>query len=158
MTNLAESDTEAYTHSLMNLPAEDYSDKEVLILGGGDGALIKELLDLKRPPKFVTMVDIDEMVMDACQVREKNLGKPSRRWIMCCCWFQEFMPSVCGNYMKRENWEGPRHKIIAGCAIEFLKNAIVRYTKTAFKNHGFFSTKNNHHRKRARSTTTSSAT
>ena len=72
MTNLAESDTEAYTHSLMNLPAEDYSDKEVLILGGGDGALIKELLDLKRPPKFVTMVDIDEMVMDACQVREKK--------------------------------------------------------------------------------------
>ncbi len=74
MTNLAESDTEAYTHSLMNLPAEDYSDKEVLILGGGDGALIKELLDLKRPPKFVTMVDIDEMVMDACQVRKKVLA------------------------------------------------------------------------------------
>ncbi len=36
------------------------------------------------------------------------------------------MPGVCGDYLKRENREGPRHKIIAGCAIEFLKNAIVR--------------------------------
>jgi len=41
MVNLAESDTEEYTHTLMNLPAEDYSGKNVLILGGGDGALIK---------------------------------------------------------------------------------------------------------------------
>ena len=50
------------------------------------------------------MVDIDEMVMDACQ---------------------QFMPGVCGDYLRRENWEGPRHRIIAGCAIEFLKDAIV---------------------------------
>jgi len=41
MVNLAESDTEAYTHKLMNLPAENYGGKNVLILGGGDGALIK---------------------------------------------------------------------------------------------------------------------
>ena len=35
-------------------------------MGGGDGALIKELLSLPRPPKFVTMVDIDDVVMNAC--------------------------------------------------------------------------------------------
>ncbi len=49
------------------------------------------------------------------------------------------MPSVCGNYMKRENWEGPRHKIIAGCAIEFLKNAIViQKNINSFKKQSFF--------------------
>ena len=44
-----------------------FQDKEVLILGGGDGGLIKELFELgDNCPKFVTMVDIDEMVMEAC--------------------------------------------------------------------------------------------
>merc|ERR1719367_2213990 len=42
--NLAEIDTEDYTHSLMNLPHENYKGKEVLILGGGDGGLMNELL------------------------------------------------------------------------------------------------------------------
>ena len=36
-----------------------------MILGGGDGALLHELL--KEDPKFVTMVDIDEAVMRACK-------------------------------------------------------------------------------------------
>ena len=40
-------------------------DKEILILGGGDGALLYELL--KENPKFVTMVDIDDVVMTACR-------------------------------------------------------------------------------------------
>ena len=39
--------------------------KEVLILGGGDGALLHELL--KEKPKFVTMVDIDEAVIRSCK-------------------------------------------------------------------------------------------
>lgn len=33
-----------------------YAGKDVLILGGGDGGLLHELL--KENPKFVTMVDI----------------------------------------------------------------------------------------------------
>ena len=77
----------------------------MLILGGGDGALIKELFELKPAPKFVTMVDIDDMVMDACS---------------------KHMRSACGNFLDRDNREGPNHKIIAGCAIKFLKEAIVR--------------------------------
>ena len=39
--------------------------KEVLILGGGDGALLNELM--KEKPKFVTMVDIDEAVIRSCK-------------------------------------------------------------------------------------------
>ncbi len=105
MANLAESDTAAYTHSVMNLPNENYDGKEVLILGGGDGALLKELLALPNPPSFVTMVDIDDVVMDACT---------------------EFMPSVAGNYMARGNRDGPNYKVFAGCAIQFLRNALVR--------------------------------
>ena len=34
----------------------DYKDKNILILGGGDGALLNELL--KESPKFVTMVEV----------------------------------------------------------------------------------------------------
>ena len=47
------------------------------------------------------MVEIDEMVMNACA---------------------EFMPSVCGKYLKKENWEGPNYKVINGCAIQFMKD------------------------------------
>lgn len=103
MTNLAETDTLPYTHTLMNLPKEDYEGKEVLILGGGDGALMNELQKLDKPPKFVTMIDIDEMVMDACN---------------------EFMPSVCGPYLRKDNREGPTHKIIVGDAVAFLENCL----------------------------------
>merc|ERR1712203_719573 len=86
MANLAENDKVEYTHTLMNLPNENYGGKEVLILGGGDGGLLKELLELPKGqvPAFITMVEIDEMVMTACS---------------------EFMPSVCGKYTKKENWE-----------------------------------------------------
>lgn len=35
---------------------EDYRDKEIVILGGGDGALLWELL--KEQPKFVTMLEV----------------------------------------------------------------------------------------------------
>lgn len=102
MANLAEGDTVQYTHSLMNLPHENYKGKEVLILGGGDGGLIKELFELGDDcPAFVTMVDIDEMVMSACN---------------------QFMPNVCGTFLDKKNWEGPRHKIIAGDAIQYLKD------------------------------------
>jgi len=103
MVSLAEKDTVEYTHTLMNFPNENYGGKEVLILGGGDGGLLKELLELPKDqvPAFVTMVEIDPMVIDACS---------------------EFMPSVCGKYLKKENWDGPNYKVINGCAIQFMKD------------------------------------
>ena len=92
--NLAESDL-SYTHNLMCHGKQDYKDKEVLILGGGDGALLHELL--KESPKFVTMVDIDETVMTACK---------------------EHMRSVCGSVL--DKYDGENYKIIADDAFKWL--------------------------------------
>ena len=55
IVDLAESDL-AYTHAITGHGHEDYTDKTVLILGGGDGGILHELL--KEKPKFITMVDI----------------------------------------------------------------------------------------------------
>lgn len=46
-----------YTETLMQRGKEDYVDKEIVILGGGDGALLFELL--KEKPKFVTMLEVN---------------------------------------------------------------------------------------------------
>lgn len=59
---LAESDID-YTKALLGNGRESYKDKDVLILGGGDGGVLNELL--KESPKFVTMVEIDKVVIDA---------------------------------------------------------------------------------------------
>lgn len=59
LSDLAEADL-IYTETLMARGFEDYSGKEICILGGGDGALLYELL--KENPKHVVMLEIDEMV------------------------------------------------------------------------------------------------
>ncbi|CAH2075590.1 unnamed protein product, partial [Iphiclides podalirius] len=63
LQNISEADL-IYTETLMQRGKESYEGKEIVILGGGDGALLYELL--KEKPKFVWMLEIDEMVMDAC--------------------------------------------------------------------------------------------
>jgi len=93
-TNLAESDL-VYTHSLMCKGVQDYAKKDLLILGGGDGALLHELL--KEEPKFVTMVDIDEAVMRACK---------------------EHLRSACGDVL--DKFETEKYKIIADDALKWL--------------------------------------
>jgi spermine synthase len=55
LPDIGESDL-IYTESLMRRGTENYADKEVLILGGGDGALLCELL--KENPKKVTMIEV----------------------------------------------------------------------------------------------------
>ncbi|XP_058040504.1 spermine synthase isoform X5 [Ahaetulla prasina] len=89
--NLAESDL-AYTKAIMGSGKEDYTNKEVLILGGGDGGILYEIVKMK--PKMVTMAlqdrkkehyeecysnnkmsyfilisikNIDQMVIDGCR-------------------------------------------------------------------------------------------
>ncbi|XP_067141111.1 spermine synthase isoform X1 [Centruroides vittatus] len=64
LQNLGECDIN-YTHGLMKRGDLSYCNKEILILGGGDGGLLYELL--KEKPKFITMVDIDKVVIDACK-------------------------------------------------------------------------------------------
>ncbi|XP_068698270.1 spermine synthase-like isoform X1 [Montipora foliosa] len=59
---LAEADVN-YTKALLGNGRECYKAKDILILGGGDGGVLHELL--KEEPKFVTMVEIDEVVVNA---------------------------------------------------------------------------------------------
>lgn len=53
--DLAESDL-AYTQAIMGSGKENYTGKEVLILGGGDGGILAEVV--KQKPKMVTMLEI----------------------------------------------------------------------------------------------------
>ena len=52
---MAESDL-VYTETLIRRGKIDYTGKDVLILGGGDGALLWELL--KEKPNMVTMIEV----------------------------------------------------------------------------------------------------
>lgn len=71
-----------YTETLMQRGIQNYEGKEICILGGGDGALLYELL--KENPGFVTMLEIDEMVMQACNVH---------------------LQSICGDVLERRQGE-----------------------------------------------------
>jgi spermine synthase len=55
LLDLAESDL-VYTETLIQRGKIDYTGKDVLILGAGDGALLWELL--KESPNMVTMVEV----------------------------------------------------------------------------------------------------
>ncbi|XP_011312667.1 spermine synthase isoform X3 [Fopius arisanus] len=85
LQNMSEADL-IYTETLMQRGKENYMGKEIVILGGGDGGLLWELL--KEKPKYVTMLEIDDIVMKACS---------------------EHMRSICGDCLdkkKGENYEG----------------------------------------------------
>lgn len=73
LQNLAENDLEIYTHTLMQKGKIDYFNKKILILGGGDGALLHELL--KEQPKYVTMIEIDPVVIEACREHMRPFGE-----------------------------------------------------------------------------------
>lgn len=98
LQNLSERDL-IYTETLMQRGKEDYRDKEIVILGGGDGALLWELL--KEQPKFVTMLELDKVVMDACK---------------------KYMRSACGDCL--DNYHGSNYEIVVGDCVEVLNNYI----------------------------------
>lgn len=105
LLDIAESDL-IYTETLMARGKENYENKEIVILGmcissknhfilkctiikfkgGGDGALLYELL--KENPKEVIMLEIDEIVMKACAT---------------------YMRSICGDVL--DNFSGPNYKV-----------------------------------------------
>ena len=76
----------------------------MLILGGGDGGVLKELLELKHPPKHVIMIELDNAVMVGCA---------------------KHMHSICGSYLDERNRKGSNYEVICGDAIEYMENAIV---------------------------------
>ncbi|XP_066836957.1 spermine synthase isoform X2 [Anser cygnoides] len=97
--NLAESDL-AYTQAIMGSGKENYAGKEVLILGGGDGGILYEIVKLK--PKMVTMVEIDQMVIDGCK---------------------KYMRKTCGDVL--DNLKGECYQVLIEDCIPVLK----RYAK-----------------------------
>lgn len=76
LQNLAEVDFE-YFYTLMDRGNISYKGKEILILGGGDGGLLHELL--KENPKMVTMAEIDEVVINACIEHMRPFGECMRQ-------------------------------------------------------------------------------
>ncbi|CAL8105335.1 unnamed protein product [Orchesella dallaii] len=103
LPNLAESDL-VYTESIMCRGTEDYKDKEILILGGGDGALLNELR--KENPKQIIMVEIDEMVMKTCQ---------------------DHLRSACGDTL--DSYIGKNYKIIVGDCIKYIEKCVFQGKK-----------------------------
>lgn len=100
---LGESDL-VYTETLLGLVRNEFKDKTVLILGGGDGGILHELL--KKSPAYVLMAEIDEEVIKASS---------------------KHMKKVCGDTL--EKWEGANYKIkICDCILE-LKEALTSGTK-----------------------------
>uniref|UniRef100_A0A182YLC9 Uncharacterized protein n=1 Tax=Anopheles stephensi TaxID=30069 RepID=A0A182YLC9_ANOST len=95
LQNIAEADL-IYTETLMCRGTENYAGKEICILGGGDGALLYELL--KEKPKFVVMLEIDEIVMQACN---------------------KYMNSICGDVLEKRTDDN--YEIIVGDCMVYLK-------------------------------------
>lgn len=96
--NLSEADL-VYSHNLMQHGKVSYKDKTVLILGGGDGGLLHELL--KEGPSMVTMIDIDDVVLKAAK---------------------QHLRGICGESL--DKLEGENYKVVVGDAIKYLKDTI----------------------------------
>ena len=75
-----------------------------MVLGGGDGGVLKELLELSHPPEYITMIELDNEVMTGCA---------------------KYMRSVCGNYLDEGNRKGSNYEVICGDALKYMENAIV---------------------------------
>ncbi|XP_018321679.1 spermine synthase isoform X1 [Agrilus planipennis] len=95
LQNISEADA-IYTDTIMAKGIEKYKDKEIVILGGGDGALLYELL--KEKPKNVIVLEIDEVVIRACA---------------------KHLRSICGDVL--DKLEGPNYQIIIGDCMKSLE-------------------------------------
>ncbi|EDO44717.1 predicted protein [Nematostella vectensis] len=96
--NLAESDL-SYTKAITGNGKENYKDKTVLILGGGDGGILHHVL--KEEPKQVIMAEIDQMVVD---LAVKHLR------------------GICGDSM--DSLIGPNYEVIIGDCVEIMNKCI----------------------------------
>lgn len=95
---LGESDL-VYTRTLCHIGEEVYQDKTVLVLGGGDGAILHELL--KENPQFITIAEIDFEVIDACR---------------------RYMRGVCGDSL--DQLSGRNYQIVLDDCTKVLKDNV----------------------------------
>jgi len=93
--NLAESDL-SYTKAITGNGKEDYKGKEVLVLGGGDGGILRHLKDTGA--KMITMIDIDGMVVEAAK---------------------KHLRGICGDSM--DQMKGDNYEIIVDDCVKWLK-------------------------------------
>lgn len=98
LQNISERDV-IYTDTIMKRETENYKDKEIVILGGGDGALLYELL--KENPKEVLMFEIDDVVMKACS---------------------KHLRTLCGDVL--DKMSGPNYKILVSDCLAALDGYI----------------------------------
>ncbi|KAK0171397.1 hypothetical protein PV328_009135 [Microctonus aethiopoides] len=98
LQNMSEADL-IYTETLMQRGKENYIGKEIVILGGGDGGLLWELL--KEKPKHVIMLEIDDVVIKACS---------------------QHMRSICGDCLDKK--KGDNYEIIVGDCVKALTHMI----------------------------------
>ncbi|CAD5117318.1 DgyrCDS6104 [Dimorphilus gyrociliatus] len=96
--NLAESDI-IYTRTICGSGRENFKDKNILILGGGDGGILNELL--KQNPAYVTMVEIDQVVIDASV---------------------KYLRGICDSAM--DKLEGDNYKVIVEDCVPWLEKFI----------------------------------
>ncbi|XP_076820499.1 spermine synthase-like [Clavelina lepadiformis] len=96
--NLSESDLQ-YTIAITGSEKEDYTNKEVLVLGGGDGGILHYLKD--RGPKMITMIEIDGVVLEAAKVHLRG---------------------ICGDSM--DFYKGENYEIIEDDCVKYLQKYV----------------------------------
>ena len=96
MVMLSEEDEFVYHEMLAHVPLNAHPDPQnILIIGGGDGGTAREVL--KHPAvKTVDLVEIDEMVVQACKLHMHEIG----------------------------DWNNPRLNVQIANGIEILKNSV----------------------------------
>lgn len=107
--NLGESDL-IYTQTILgapNIPLSEYKDKKVLILGGGDGGCLHEVL--KGAPAKVIMAEIDAVVLDAAA---------------------KHLRGICGSSL--DSLTGPNYEVVVGDCVPLLKSYIAAGDKFDF--------------------------
>jgi len=108
--NLAESDY-LYTQAICGHGDINYQGKNVLILGGGDGAILKYLFEdtpKELQPKHAEMVDIDRMVMEQARIH---------------------MRGACGATLDRDDFSGENYTVHVDDCFKYLNKYIIEGTK-----------------------------
>ncbi|XP_076815346.1 spermine synthase-like isoform X1 [Clavelina lepadiformis] len=99
LVNLSEND-DVYTRTLIGLDEGfRFDDQTILILGGGDGAALNQLLG--QSPAMVTMVEIDDVVIRGCRTHLRG---------------------CCGESL--DSYRGENYQIIIGDCIELLRHYV----------------------------------